>query len=87
VSVPLFIEFIGDVQKCTHIIFNRRSCPSSKEDISEEIPPNKGSGLVFKGLGPEGNAAYAIICKQTIKPLKIRLPAITLIDILLRRSA
>jgi len=65
-----------------------RSCLSSKEDISKEIPPKGGSGLIFKGLRPETNAEYpAITGKSLLKPLKIRPPAMNPIDILLRRSA
>jgi hypothetical protein len=48
-----------------------RSCPSSKEDISKEIPPKIGSGLIFKGLRHEAYAEYLVIIgKQFIKPLK-----------------
>jgi hypothetical protein len=67
---------------------NLRSWLSSKEDISKEIPPKVGSGLIFKGLRPEAYAKYpAIIGKWFLKPLKIRPPATNPIDILLRRSA
>jgi len=65
-----------------------RSCLSSKEGISKEIPPKAGSGLIFKGLRPEATAeGPAIIGKSLIEPLKIRPPAINPIDILFRRSA
>jgi hypothetical protein len=71
-----------------HKSINRRSCLSSKEDISKEIPPKAGSGLIFKGLRLEANAEYlVIISKYSIKPLKIRPPATIYIDILLRRWA
>jgi len=59
-----------------------------KEDISKEISPKAGSGLIFKGLRPEATAEYpAIIGKSLFKPLKIRPPAMNPIDILLRISA
>ena len=61
---------------------------SLKDDISKEIPLKPGSGLIFKGLRPEVMAEYTVINrKESIKPLKIRPPAIKPIDIVLRRSA
>jgi hypothetical protein len=45
---------------CTYFI-DQRSCLSSKEGISKEIPPRDGSGLIFKGLRPEAYAEYLVI--------------------------
>jgi hypothetical protein len=45
---------------CNSLI-EMRSWLSSKEDISKEIPPKAGSGLIFKGLCPEATAEYLVI--------------------------
>lgn len=54
-------QYFDHIHKCSHVIVHiRRSCRSSKGDISKKIPPRLRSGLIFKGLRLQTNAECPI---------------------------
>jgi hypothetical protein len=55
------ITNFNNVLKYPYIIFlNGDHEESSQGDISKEIPPKAGSGLIFKGLRPGDHIEYPV---------------------------